>query len=81
VKLHHAALLAMSWYLLVPTTAPTSGEANAAPSPTASIWNTYKSHAACEADRQSLLDDPVIGARMVAAKCLQTRDEKHPHRK
>jgi len=81
MKLHHAAILVMGWYLLVPTSAPTSGEANAAPSPTASIWNTYKSRAACEAERRSLIDDPVIGERMAAAKCLQTKDQSHPHQK
>ena len=72
VKLTHAiALGLMGWYLMVPTSAPTSGEANAAPSPTtASIWDTYKTLEACEADRHSLQDDPVIGPRMSAARCI-----------
>jgi len=71
VKLTHAVALGLlGWYLMVPTSAPTSGEANAAPSPTASIWDTYKTLEACEAERQSLQDDPVVGSRMLAARCL-----------
>ena len=65
-------LVLAGWCLMVPTSAPTSGEANAAPSPTMSIWNTYKSREACESDRQSLIDDPVVGPRMTAAQCVET---------
>jgi hypothetical protein len=75
VKFTHAAALGlMSWYLMVPNSAPTSGEANAAPSPTASVWDTYKTLEACEADRRSLQDDPVVGGRMSVARCLEAPD-------
>ena len=67
---HATAVGLLSWYLMVPTSAPTSGEANAAPAPTASIWDSYKTLEACEADRRSLQDDPVIGPQMSAAQCL-----------
>ena len=69
---HCAALALLGWYLLLPTTPPQSGEANAAPSPTASIWNTYKTREACEQDRLLYLNDPVIGPRMKAAQCVMT---------
>ena len=82
LKLHQAAMLVLAgWYLMVPSTAPTSGEANAAPSPTTFIWNTYKSREACETDRQSLSDDPVVGSRMTAAKCVQMSTDSHSQTK
>ena len=73
MKLTHAVTLGLlGWYLMVPTSAPTSGEANAAPSPTASLWDSYKTLDACEAERRSLQDDPVVGPRMAAAQCIQS---------
>jgi hypothetical protein len=65
-----SALAVLTWYLVLPTTAPQSGDANAAPSPTISIWNTYKTREACEQDRLLYVDDPVIGARMKVAQCV-----------
>jgi hypothetical protein len=71
MRLHQLSVLALlGWFLMLPTTPPQSGDANAAPSPTVSIWNTYKTREACEQDRQLYLDDPVIGPRMHAARCV-----------
>ena len=56
---HAAALVLVVWYLMVPATASKSGTAEAGPAP--SIWGSYKTREACEQDRQSLVDDPVVG--------------------
>ena len=70
--LHFSGLALLAWLLILPTTAPHSGDANAAPSPTVSIWNTFRSREACEQERRLYLDDPVIGARMQAATCVSS---------
>jgi hypothetical protein len=72
---HAAALVLVGWYLMVPATASKSGTAEAGPAP--SIWGSYKTREACEQDRQSLVDDPVVGERMKAAKCLPSTSDNH----
>jgi hypothetical protein len=73
MRLNHFPVLALlGWLLMLPTTPPHSGDANAAPSPTVSIWNTFKTREACEQERRLYLDDPVIGPRMQAATCVSS---------
>jgi hypothetical protein len=69
---HFSALALLGWLLLLPTTPPHSGDANAAPSPTVSIWNTFTTREACEQERRLYLDDPVIGPRMQGATCVSS---------
>ena len=79
MKLRNAAVLAIAgWYLMLPATAPQSGSANADPYPIASIWGSYKTREQCELERQNLITDPVVGARMEAAKCLPS-DNNQQH--
>jgi hypothetical protein len=76
MKFRNAAALALiGWYLLLPASAPESGTANAGPLPTASVWGLYKTSDACEQERRSLFDDPVVGPRMKAAKCVRASDD------
>ncbi len=71
MKLRHAAALAlMGWQLMIPTSAPQSGAANAESTPVVSIWGTYTSQQQCVQEQARFADDPVVGARMKAAKCV-----------
>ena len=82
MRLHHfPALTILGWYLMLPSTPPVSGDANAAPSPTVSIWNTYRTSDECEKDREVYLEDPVIGPRMKIARCVSSSDEAQPNRR
>ena len=72
---HAAALALVVWSLTVPATASKSGTVEAGPAP--SIWGSYKTREACELERQSLVDDPVVGERMKAAKCLPPTSDNH----
>jgi hypothetical protein len=41
-------------------------------------WGPYDTKKACEQDRTKYLSDPVIGARMKDAKCIETRELPRP---
>jgi hypothetical protein len=69
---HIAALALVGWYLMLPATTSTPKAANASPVPSVSIWDYYNTREACEQDRISMLNDPVIGERMKEAKCAQS---------
>jgi len=71
-----AALALVGWYLMLPAQPVERGAANAAPSPEAvSTFAVYKTQRECEENRRQLLDDPVVGARMADAKCINTNDD------
>ncbi len=73
MKICHAAALALvTWYLMLPTDAPTPGAANAATTPIASVFGTYTNQDDCTKDRERFENDPVIGPRMRAAQCIQS---------
>jgi hypothetical protein len=79
VKLKDAAALILAgWALMLPAAVPQPGDAEAAPSPSVSVWNSYPSRSACEQDRQTLLDDPVIGSRMKLATCVPEGNNDTP---
>jgi hypothetical protein len=78
MKLHHAiALAVLGWYLMLPAQPDDRGVADAAPSTPAAAMTfaVYQTQQACEEDHRQQLNDPVIGERMAAAKCLPTNDE------
>ena len=71
-----AALALVGWYLMLPAQPVERGAANAAPSPEAvSTFAVYKTQRECEENRRQLLEDPVLGERMVDAKCVITTDD------
>lgn len=85
MKPHHAAAFALvGWYLMVPVKAPdeSGGSAIASAVPdAASTFAVYQAEEQCETVRRQLLDDPVVGARMSAAKCLPDGKESAPQGK
>jgi hypothetical protein len=71
MKLAHAAALAlMGWQLIIPTSAPQPGAANAESTPVVSIWGTYSTEQQCVQEQARFADDPVVGPRMKAGKCV-----------
>jgi hypothetical protein len=76
---HTAALALVGWYLMVPAAASKYGDANASPTP--SIWDSYKTRDDCQKERESLLNDPVIGPRMKDAHCLPGTDDPRANSK
>jgi len=76
MKIYHAAALGlMTWYLMLPSEAPSPGAANAATTPVASVFGTYKEQDDCSKDRERFENDPVIGQRMRAAQCIQSSSD------
>ncbi len=78
---HTAAFALIGWYLMLPAQMPDGrGAAIASPAPAApaSIWDFYNTHHECEQARRQYLDDPVIGQRMKAAKCLPAPHDPRP---
>jgi hypothetical protein len=60
---------------------PESGTANASPVPmAASTFAVYDTAKQCESERQQLLGDPVVGARMAYAQCVPVTTDRNKSR-
>jgi hypothetical protein len=83
IFLRQVALLSLVvWSLTMPPQIPGEhGDAVAGSVQQSFEWGSYDTKKACEQDRTNYLNDPVIGARMKAAKCVKTRKLPHPSSK
>ena len=73
MKLGRAAAIALTgWQLIIPTSAPQSGAANAESTPAVSVWGSYSTQQQCEQEQARFADDPVVGPRMKAGKCVHS---------
>jgi hypothetical protein len=71
MKLAHAAAVAlMGWQLIIPTSVPQPGAANAESTPVIMIWGTFSTQQLCIQEQERFADDPVVGPRMKAGKCV-----------
>jgi hypothetical protein len=72
MKLGHVAAIAlMGWQLIIPTSVPQPGAANAESTPVVSIWGTYNTRQECVQEQERFVEDPVIGPRMKAGQCIR----------
>jgi hypothetical protein len=81
VFLRHIVMLSLIiWSLTLPSQIPgEQGDAVAGSAVQQSFeWGSYDTKKACEQDRTNYFNDPVIGARMKAAKCVKTHKLPHP---
>jgi hypothetical protein len=76
VFIRHILMLSLiGWSLFLPPQIEgQKGDAVAGSAPQPAVeWGSYDTRRACEQDRTNYFTDPVIGARMKAAKCIRMR--------